>query len=111
ALGKKTDSQSLQPIVDVAVMNDFSREKNPPVGKFLNRFICINDGALYAVTETELHCEKESQAAGLQSKAICAHQIHNLAAIIFEELRTNFRAKTKSFLKVRSIHRGSSRGL
>jgi hypothetical protein len=110
-LCKKSYAHPVKPVVHVRVMNDFSRQKNTMVRKSRDCFISVLNGAFHPVTETEFHGEQKHEAAGFEPKVIGAHHVNDPAAIIFEELRTNFRAKTKSLLEVRTIHRYSSRGL
>src|SRR5215510_2670632 len=111
ALCKKSNAHPLKPVVYVRVMNDFSRQKNTMVRKFRSCFVSVLNGAFHPVTETEFHGEQKHKAASFELKVIDAHHVNDPTAIIFEKLRTNFRAKTKSLLEVRTIHRYSSQGL
>ena len=93
------------------LVDDFASQKDAVVRKLRDRLIGILDRALHAVTEAELHREEKRQASGFEAEAVCPHQIDDLAAIVFLQLRTNFRAESKSFLKVCLVHPVARSGL
>ena len=86
------------------VVNDLAGEKDAVVRKLRHGLIGILDGALHAVAEAKLHGEQEGQTARFETEAVCPHEIDDLAAIVFLELRTDFGTKAKSLLKVRLFH-------
>src|SRR5262245_53802339 len=89
-----------QPIVHVRVMDDFTGQKDALSRKFCDGFVGVFDGALHAVTKTELHRQQKRQPVSLQTEVVGLHEIDDLATVVFAELRTNFRPKTKTFLKI-----------
>ncbi len=85
-------------------MDDLTRQENSPAGKLSNGFIRVFDGAFHSVTKSEFHRQQERQSAKFQAKAVGAHDIDDLAPIVFAQLGPDFRAESEAFLEIGLFH-------
>jgi hypothetical protein len=88
----------LKLIVDVGIMDE-SRpvRKNSPAGKLSDCFVGVFDSAFDSVTKARIPCASTNgQSAKLEPKAIGAHHIDDLAAVVFAQLGTDFRREVRN---------------
>src|SRR5256885_14781258 len=85
-------------------MNDLAGQEYATIRELRHRFICIFNGAFHSIAKAEFHRKQEREAPHFETKAVGAHQIHDLTAIIFVKLRTNLSPKAESLLEVRLVH-------
>src|SRR5262245_45966663 len=86
------------------VMNNLTGQKDFSAGKLPDGFIGIFDGTLHSVAKAELHCEQECQVAQDKPKTVRAHDVDDLAAIVFKELRPNLGPQSEAFLIIGLRH-------